>query len=44
MILQVSPWVKYGALELLVNTLNADDMYPVWDWENLTFPIQTQLS
>ena len=44
MILQVSPWVKYGALELLVNTLTADYKYPVRDCEILQFPIQKQVS
>ena len=31
-------------LELLVNTLAADEKYPVLNTENLTVPIQIQLS
>ena len=39
MISQVPAWVKYGALQLLVNTFTADDKNPVRDSENLPFPI-----
>ena len=39
MISQVPPWVKYGVLQLLVNTFTADDKNPVRDSENLPFPI-----
>ena len=44
MICKISPWLKLEILEVLVNTLTADDKYPVWDCENLQFPIQMQLS
>ena len=41
---EISPLVKFEILGGFVNTLTADDKYPVWGSENLSFPIQTQLS
>ena len=39
-----SPWLKFGIIELFVNTWTADYNYPVPVCENLPFPIQIQLS
>ena len=38
MIWKMSPWVKFEILVMFVNTLTAEDKYPVRDWENLLFP------
>ena len=38
MIWKMSPWVKFEILVMFVNTLTAEDKYPVRDWENLQFP------
>ena len=35
----MSPLVKLEMLGVFVNTLTADDKYPVADCENLQFPI-----
>ena len=40
MIGKISPWLKLEILGVFVNTLTANDKYPVWDFENLKFPIQ----
>ena len=40
----MSPLVLGEILEIFVNTLAADDMYPVQGCENLKLPIQMQLS
>ena len=39
---KVSPLVKFGIFGVSVNTLSADDKYPVRDCENFQFPIQMQ--
>ena len=44
MIWKKSPLVKFYILAMFVNTLSADDEYPVWDCENLAFRIRTELS
>ena len=44
MIRKISPLFKFEILGGFVNTLTADDKYPVRDCENLQFPIQMQLS
>ena len=44
MTLKISPLLKFEILGGFVNTLTADDKYPVWYCENLKFPIQLQLS
>ena len=44
MIWEISPWLKFKILGVFVNTVTADDKYPVRDAENLQFPIQIQLS
>ena len=44
MIWKVSPFVKREILGVHVNTLTADHKYPVWDIENLAFPIKAILS
>ena len=44
MICKISPLFKLQILGVFVNTLTDNDKYPVWDWENLQFPIQMQLS
>ena len=41
---KISPWLKFEMIALFVNTWTADYKYPVLDCENLTFPIQIQLS
>ena len=41
---KISPLLKFEKLGVFVNTLTADDNYPVWDCENLKFPVQLQLS
>ena len=41
---KISPLLNFEILEVVVNTLTADDKYPVQDCENLRFPIQMQLS
>ena len=38
------PLVLREILEVFVNTLTGDDRYPVQDYENLTLPIQMELS
>ena len=38
------PLLNFEILGLFVNTLTADNKYPVLDCENLQFPIQKQLS
>ena len=40
----MSPLVLGELLGLFLNTLTADDNYPVKDFENLPLPIQMQLS
>ena len=40
----MSPLVLGEILEMFLNTLAADDMYPVQGCENLKLPIQMQLS
>ena len=44
MIWKIYPLLKFERLVVFVNTLTADDNYPAQDCENLSFPIQTQLS
>ena len=44
MIWKMFPLVKFEVLECFLNTLTADDKYPVPDCENLQFSIQMQLS
>ena len=44
MIWKISPRYKFGIIGLFVNTWTADYKYPVTDCENLSFPIQIQLS
>ena len=44
MICKISPLFKFEILGMFGNTLTANDKYPVWNWENLQFPIQMQLS
>ena len=39
-----SLWLTWKILGLLVNTLAADEKYPVLNRDNLTIPIQMQLS
>ena len=41
---KISPLLKLEILGEFVNTLTADDKYPVRDCENFKFPIQRQLS
>ena len=43
MICKIFLLLKLEILEVLVNTLTADDKYPVGDSESLLFPIQMQL-
>ena len=40
---KVSPLVKFEIFGVSVNTLTADDKYPVRDCQNLQFPIQMML-
>ena len=42
--LEISPLIIGEILGLFVNTLTAEDKYPVEDWDNLQLPIQMQLS
>ena len=44
MICKISPLFKFEILGVFDNRLTADDKYPVWDWENLQFAIESQLS
>ena len=44
MIWKISPWLKFEIIVLFANTSTADYKYPVPDCENLSFPIQIQLS
>ena len=44
MIWKISRWLKFESIGLFVNTWTADYKYPVPDCENLTFPLQFQLS
>ena len=44
MISKISPLLKFEILGVFVNTLTADDKYPVRDWENLQFRNEMQLS
>ena len=44
MIWKTSLWFKFEIIGLFVNTRTADYKYPVLDCENLSFPIQIQLS
>ena len=44
MICKISPLLKFEILGVFVNTLTADDSYPVGDCQNLQFPIKMQLS
>ena len=44
LIWKISPLVLGEILRVFVNTLTADDKYPVEDCENLQLPIQMQLS
>ena len=39
----MSPLFKFEMIGAFVNTLTADDKYPVRDCENLQFPIQMML-
>ena len=41
---KTSPWLKFGITGLFFNTRTADYKYPDPDCENLSFPIQIQLS
>ena len=41
---KISLLLKFDMLGVFVNTLNADDKYPVRECENLLLPIQRQLS
>ena len=41
---KISSLGKLDILGVFSNTLSANDKDPVWDCENLSFPIQTQLS
>ena len=41
---KISPWLKFQVIGLFLNTWTADYKYPVTDCENLSFPIQIQLS
>ena len=43
MIWKISPWLKFKILGVFVNTLTADNKYPVRDCGDLQFPIQMQL-
>ena len=43
-ICKISPLWKFEILDVFVNTLTADAKYPVWDCENMQFPIQMHLS
>ena len=43
MICKISPLLKFEILGVFVNTLTADDKYPVRDCGDLQFPIQMQL-
>ena len=42
--LEISPLIIGEILGLFVNTLTAEDKYPVEDLDNLQLPIQMQLS
>ena len=44
MVCKISPLLQFEVLGIFVNTLTADDKYPVWDCEMLQFSIQMQLS
>ena len=44
MIWKISPLVKFNISSVFIDTLTADEKYPVWDCEDLPFPIQRQLS
>ena len=44
MIWKISPWLKFEIIRLFVNTWTAHYKYPVTDCENLSFPMQIQLS
>ena len=44
MISKISPLLKLEIIGVFVNTLTFDYKYPVPDFENLSFPIQIQLS
>ena len=44
MIWKISTWLKFEIIGLFANTWTADYKYPVPDCENLSFPIQIQLS
>ena len=44
MIWKISPSFKFETIGLFLNTWTADYKYPVLDSENLSFPIQIQLS
>ena len=44
MIWKMSPSVKLEILGVFVNILTVDHKYPVWDIENLAFPIKALLS
>ena len=41
---KISVLLNFEILPVFVNTLTADDKHPVWDCENLQFPIQMQWS
>ena len=43
-ICKTSSLFEYEILGVFVNTLTADDKYPVRDWENLQFRNEMQLS
>ena len=44
MIWKISPWLKCEIIGLFVNTWTVHYKYPVTDCENLSFPMQIQLS
>ena len=44
MIRKISPLLKFETLVVFVDTLTADDKYPLRNCENLLFRIQMQLS
>ena len=44
MICKISPLFQFEILSVFVNTLTADDKYPVRDCENFQFTIKMQIS
>ena len=43
-ICKISPLLNFERLGVFVNTLTADDKYPLWDCGNFHFPIEMELS